>query len=84
MDKILITIYTLPINTIMRQQQRKTLIDFFTNLAVAWFTAGVIVPYFSISPAFEKIFFSIIGISGTIAFLYIALQISDSTIKNGR
>lgn len=56
----------------------KTLNNFFTNLSVAWFTGGVIGPYFSNIDNFQKFTYTLIGLIGGYFSIKIALEISKT------
>jgi hypothetical protein len=60
--------------------ESKVYIDFLTNLAVAWFSAGVIVPLFT--PAFGayKAYTSIVAIVGCLVSLKLAVVFSKKKI----
>lgn len=55
-------------------KEAKIYSEFFTNLAVAWFTAGVIAPFFA-KPfgILETAFFSLIGVLGALISLRFAV-----------
>ena len=55
----------------------KTLADFLSNMALAWFVSGVIVPYFSPIHFIDKIFYAIIGIMFCYVFLVYSLKVSQ-------
>jgi len=60
----------------MNKYELKTLNNFFTNLSVAWFTGGVIGPYFSKIDIYQKLTYTLIGLIGGYLFIKIALEIS--------
>mgnify|MGYP001572506245 FL=1 len=57
--------------------ERKVYSEFFTNLAVAWFSAGVISPFFTKPKSVvEILLFASFGILGALASLRSAVLIS--------
>jgi len=58
------------------QGQLRTLGDFFNNLSLAWFTAGVIGPFFAKIELNIRVLYTIIGIIFCYIFLTQALLIS--------
>jgi hypothetical protein len=53
--------------------KNQVLSEFFTNLAVAWFSAGVISPFFIKPKPIDFLIFSAIGILNTMFSLQIAM-----------
>ncbi len=53
--------------------QTKVLSDFFNTIAVAWFTGGVVAPFFTKTSSSEKSLFLIIGLTFSYVFLNFAL-----------
>lgn len=53
--------------------QFRALSDFFNTVAAAWFTGGIITPFFSGIPSVEKIQFSIAGVVNAYVFLNFSL-----------
>ncbi len=46
--------------------------DFYTNVAVAWFSAGVIAPFFVANPNYGGIFTTILSVTISLGFLSFA------------
>lgn len=58
----------------LNSKQIKSLSEFFNSLAVAWFTAGIITPFFLNSESSSIILlFVSSGITGSAFFLFISL-----------
>jgi hypothetical protein len=57
--------------------QLRTLADFFNNLSLAWFTAGVIGPFFTEVEANYRILYTLFGLIFSYLFLNLALQVSQ-------
>lgn len=56
--------------------QRKSLADFGTTVAAAWFSAGIIAPFFAKQKSTgEIVMFVIAGISMTLMTLYFSLSL---------
>lgn len=53
--------------------QLKTLSEYFNMIAAAWFTAGIISPFFSKAVPLEKALFSIAGLGVSYVFLNFSL-----------
>jgi hypothetical protein len=53
--------------------QKKSLAEFSTNTAVAWFSAGIIAPFFISKKASDFIAFGIWGLIFTLTFLRVSL-----------
>jgi len=53
--------------------QLKALSEYFNTIAAAWFTAGIITPFFSNAPFLERIIFSISGFAMSYIFLSFSL-----------
>ena len=51
----------------MNEQEQKVFLEFFTNLAVAWFSAGVIAPFFMQSKILSEVLS--FGLSGAVIAL---------------
>lgn len=65
----------------MNPKEQKVFLEFFTNIAVAWFSAGVIVSFFSIGKMLdERLFFGAFGAMLSIASLRVALSIAKKEI----
>ena len=56
--------------------QLKTLSDFLSNMALAWFVSGVIVPYFTPIDFYLKLFYNSIGLTFCYYLMKLALEIS--------
>ncbi|PIV09938.1 hypothetical protein COS31_00655 [Candidatus Roizmanbacteria bacterium CG02_land_8_20_14_3_00_36_15] len=57
-------------------------VNFFTNIAVAWFTAGVISSFFISNNRGSVLYFLIFGILGSYICLQIAVRLFEE--KNAR
>lgn len=58
-------------------------VNFFTNVAVAWFSAGVIATFFVSQLQFpELVYFSLVGIIGAYFSLQIAIRLIEK--QNGK
>jgi len=57
--------------------QLRTLADFFNNLSLAWFTAGVIGPFFTEVESNYQFLYTLIGLIFSYLFLNLALKISQ-------
>ncbi len=58
--------------------QLRILAEFFNNLSLAWFTGGVITPYFTKLNLYDKLIFTAIGLVGSYLFMQLALRISKN------
>ncbi|OGK24222.1 hypothetical protein A3A46_01705 [Candidatus Roizmanbacteria bacterium RIFCSPLOWO2_01_FULL_37_13] len=58
--------------------QLKTLSGYLSNLSLAWFSGGVIVPFFTNIDYLSKLTYNIIGLSLSYIFINIALSISKN------
>lgn len=58
--------------------QLKLLANFFSNLSTAWFTAGVISPFFLNKSINEKIIYTIIGLALSYLFINLGLNASKN------
>lgn len=55
------------------EQENKVYAEFFTNTAVAWFTAGIITPIFTRTFDETTIILELIAMLATMLFLYFAI-----------
>lgn len=77
--------YELSYHIVMKASQRvaeqKVYADFFTNAAVAWFTAGIIVPSVSTPKSAQETGPSVfIGLIGTVLSLVTAVSFLKKTV----
>ena len=56
--------------------QKKALAEFFANAAVAWFSAGIVIPFFANKRLEEFIAFGFWGVVFTLLFLTLSLIIT--------
>lgn len=58
---------------ILTRGEYNVLSDFFNNISVAWFTGGIVAPFFSKTFAVEKMLFLISGFGLSYLFLNLSL-----------
>jgi hypothetical protein len=57
----------------LTEAQLKLICDFLNMTAAAWFSAGIITPFFTLKNSSEKITFSLAGITAAFLFFSVAL-----------
>jgi len=61
--------------------QKKALSEFFANAAVAWFSAGIVIPFFANRRLEEFFAFSLWGLLFTLMFLTFSLVITKGVTE---